>query len=311
MAGPYRAIPAGNDKLAGILKGIKANLSSQQTAAGIRNSKITGGSGLTIEAPSGPDAGQAIQLLITPDEISSINFAPPTSLQVLDWAASINFFPSSDYGGGDLFLSSVASPVSANTQPAQVAGILLNSGDGGSNPAGINIEVGSQVQLNVLGGFSGNPASIRMGQPGTFSGIQEDGSSWRLIGPSSSLVLPNGTAEVRVRDANNAAYVVIRASAFTVTSTREAKQDIQDLGWSAADVVARAKAMRYRYREGHADPSRIHVGPMAEDLPAELVDNTDPETPALDLGTLVGVLWAAVGELTERVRILEGLNSQP
>lgn len=274
-----------------------------RTAANIRNSKITGGSGLTIQDSD----GQAIQLFVTPDNISAIDFTPPTSLQVLDWAAAINFVANADYGGGDLTLTSVASPIPTNTQPAQTAEVSLTSGDGGSNPAGVNIQAGQigGVQLNVLAAFSGNPASIRMGQPGTFSGVQEDGTSWRLLGPSSSLVLPNGTAEVRVRDANNANYVPIRASAFTVTSSREAKQDISDLGWSAADAVARAKAQRWRYRPEHADPSRVHFGPMAEDLPAELVDNTDPETPAVNVADLVGVLWGAVGELTARVRDLE------
>lgn len=306
MAGGYRTQRSGNDRTVQVLKTLQAQILAARAAANIRNSKITGGPGLTVEAAS----GQAIQLQVTEDAISAINFTPPTTQQVLDWAASINFAANADYGGGDLSLFSVASPSPTGTNPAQVAEITLNSGDAVSSPAGINLQAGN-IQLNVLAAFSGNPAGIRLGQPGTFSRIEEDVTSWRLFGGDASLVFPQSTAEVRVRDANDAAYTVIRASAFTVTSSREAKQDIRDLGWSAAEVVARAKAQRYRYRPEIADPDRIHVGPMVEDLPAELVDNTDPDSPAVNVVTLVGVLWAAVGELTERVRILEGLNSHP
>lgn len=300
MAGPYRAIPAGNDWLAGQLKAIKANLSSQQTAAGIRNSKITGGSGLTVEAPN----GQAIQLLVASDGTSEMLFTPPTADQVSDWAAFIGFDPDGSYGGGELVLKSPQAPVFRITdQPAQTGFINLVSGDGTVNPASVGLAV-TNMALQVLDSLPGLPPAIYMGLIGNANRIEDDASSWRLFGGFGSLVFPYGTAEARIRDGSNAAYIPIRASAFTVTSTREAKQDITDLDWPAVDVVLRAPAQRWRYRPEHADPERIHFGPMAEDLPAELVDHGDLDVPGVNQADLLGVAWAAIGELAEQNRAL-------
>lgn len=300
MAGPYRPIPVGNDAFFAKLEELQRKLNAARNAANIQNSAITGGSGLTIQDPS----GQAIRLLVGTDSVSKMLFTPPTVDQVQDWAANIAFDPDGSYGGGELTFSSPCAPISRfDNQPAQIGFLNLTSGDGVSGVGSVGLTT-DNVQLQVLGSGFGNPGRIAIGALGTSASIQEDAASWRMIGGDASLVFPQTTSEVRVRDFGNTVYTVIRASAFTVTSTREAKQDIEDFGWSPAAVVAAAKAQRYRYLPEHADPARLHFGPMAEDLPAELVDNTDPDVPALDLGTLVGVLWGAVGELVEQNRAL-------
>lgn len=310
MGGAFRAIPAGIDAVWAKLRSIEKRVDSIATAANIRNSKITGGSGLTVEDPTN---GQSITLQVVPGGTSNLLFYPPTAAQVSDWAATITFDPDGAYGGGELVLNSPGSPVSGFTnQPAQSGFINLTSGDGVNSLGSVGLQADA-VQIQLLGAGFGNPARIALGVIGTGSNIQEDATSWRLFAGIASLVFPSSVAELRCRDAGNAAYVPIRASAFTVTSTREAKHDVQDLGWSAAEVVAGAKAQRWRYRPEHADPDRVHFGPMAEDLPDELVDHGDPDVPGVNTADLIGVLWAAVGEqqatiaaLTARVAALEG-----
>lgn len=307
MGAGFKASPQGEDWIATKFKATQAQIDAMRTAANIRNSKITGGSGLTIEDPS----GQSIQLLVGPDGVSRQLFSPPTADQVGDWVASIGFDPDGAYGGGELFFNSIGSPISSFLdQPAQTAFMSLGSGDGISSPANVSMST-SFIELQLIDPFSGNPAKIALGSIGTSSRIEEDATSWRLLVGDASLIFPQATSEVRVRDINNTVYTVIRASAFTVTSTREAKQDITEID-SAAEIVANAKAYQWRYRPEHADPDRVHFGPMAEDLPDELVDHGDPDVPGVNTADLIGVLWAAVGEqqatiaaLTKRVEALE------
>lgn len=302
MAAGSRPQPAnGLEKIAAKVTDLQRQIDSLRTAAGIRNSSISGGSGLTVREPS----GQTIQLKVSDDGTSRLLFTPPTATQVEDWAAFVAFDPDGSYGGGELVLQSPGAPVGRfDNVPLQQGFINLTSGDAVIGVGSVGLSV-TNFGLQVLDAGFGNPARIVMGSTGSISHVEEDATSWRLLVGNAGLVFPQSIAEVRVRSFLDSAYVPIRASAFTVTSTREAKQDIRDLGWSATEVVANARAHQYRYQDAHADPDRLHFGPMAEDLPAELVDNTDPDLPALDLATLVGVLWGAVGELTARVKELE------
>lgn len=305
MAGPYRHQPTGTDAVAARFRSQQRQTDAIRTAANIRNSKITGGSGLTVEADSGPFAGQAVQLVVgSEDGLSKMLFYPPTANQVQDWAANIEFSADGSYGGGELTLSSVAAPVSRfDNQPAQTGFINLTSGDGVTGLGSVGLQADT-VALQLVGAGFGNPARIILGIIGSSAGIEEDATSWRMQAGDACLVFPQTTAEVRVRDFGNTVYTVIRASAFTVTSSREAKQDIQDFGWSPSDVVAAAKAQRYRYKPEHADPDRLHFGPMAEDLPDEMVDHGDPDVPGVNTADLIGVLWGAVGELVEQNKAL-------
>jgi len=50
----------------------------------------------------------------------------------------------------------------------------------------------------------------------------------------------------------------------------------------------------------------VHVGPMAESLPAEVTrPATETEPAMVDLASLIGLLWGAVQELTTKVTELE------
>jgi hypothetical protein len=129
------------------------------------------------------------------------------------------------------------------------------------------------------------------------------------------------------------AAIPIGASAFNNISTRAAKYDINPLPFSGLHVVRTANASGWRYTDdakprpdrpdvsaevldpaesfewGHEQkPAPLHFGPMAEDLAAispDLVTEMAGK-PATDVRDLLGVLWAAVGELATQVDELKG-----
>lgn len=108
-------------------------------------------------------------------------------------------------------------------------------------------------------------------------------------------------------------------------SASEFKEDINDLPESALSVVRDAPSRRWRYREGYRRSSSEghHVGPMADDLPDWLTQDStvidylpsaDPEqnvdgeisgvvkpNSAIDLASQVGVMWEAIRELDKKV----------
>lgn len=121
--------------------------------------------------------------------------------------------------------------------------------------------------------------------------------------------------------------IPILASAFTVISSREAKYDIQELPFSALDVIRGAKSQAWRYKqtpraEYPVEPCEgeepipwrypeleppLHFGPIAEDLQEMSTALTPLINGVLgsDTRDLVGVLWAGETELLDRVELLE------
>lgn len=99
-------------------------------------------------------------------------------------------------------------------------------------------------------------------------------------------------------------YIAVRASSFPVGSSREIKQDITDLPFDALAVVQAAPAKAWKYQPRHAADDAVHFGPLAEDLPSELTHLAD-DVLSVDLRDLLGVLWAATGQLAGRVAELE------
>lgn len=117
--------------------------------------------------------------------------------------------------------------------------------------------------------------------------------------------------------------VPVEASQFRVSSDSRTKKDISDFGFSALSVVSENPAKKWKRRSlgvrtAHEDDPmftpnnpRPHqedswlFGPMADELPAELV-HTDPDTGMrkIDLGSMIGVLWKAIEELSAEVKEL-------
>lgn len=313
MAGGFRAQPKTDiEKLTRQVQAARTDAGAARSAARVRNSAVTGGAGLTIgDAAVAP----TIRLFSSVDDQQGrIFFAPSDADIEQDWGSSIIFQAGTGTGAGALWLNSPTAPESRfDNLPAQTTQISLDSGDGVNDGAAFQVNVGGLVGGSMyfavkagVTSFSTVPR-IELGNTGR---LEDDATSFRFFAGIASLVFPQSVAEARVRDSGNAAYVPIRASAFTVSSSRDVKQSIGDLGWSPLEVVKAAKARRWHYRETEGDPARVHVGPMAEDLPDEIVDRTS-ETPALDVMTLVGVLWGAVQELAAEVAELRGGGVRP
>lgn len=123
-------------------------------------------------------------------------------------------------------------------------------------------------------------------------------------GQASALTFRNGNLSCE----NNAESAIpIYASDFKTASSREAKEDIRDLDFSALEAVRAAPSRTWRYRQnpqpetqgvdpGTPAPAERHVGPMAEDLPALIVDES-----GAGLRDQLGVLWQAVREQQQEI----------
>lgn len=151
------------------------------------------------------------------------------------------------------------------------------------------------------GVLSGVPARIALAPNGNGGVISNSG-----FGDSALQFAAN---EVSITNGAMNAFRTCRASAFTVSSSVAVKKKIRPLPFSALDVVTSAPSKLWRYRSDHAEDSIEHVGPMAEDLPAELV--RDGDSPAVDIMSLVGTLWAAVAELSGKLDALTSRTSEP
>lgn len=113
-------------------------------------------------------------------------------------------------------------------------------------------------------------------------------------------------------------YLALAASAFIVSSARETKTAIEDLPFDPETVIVDAPAQMWEYRADQTDPdgepqdATKHLGPMADDLPPELLaptgitpEGADTAPMGVDLGAQLAVVWAATGQQTSRLNDLE------
>lgn len=119
-------------------------------------------------------------------------------------------------------------------------------------------------------------------------------------GSNAAVKLDNST--VCATFADGAAFTGMKATAFTPSSTQESKTDIVDvrqiLDPRTPFRAARSKGWKYKTdvdRWGDAAPMKF--GPVAEDLPPELVYMTPKADgsglePSVDLISQIGMLWA-------------------
>lgn len=228
------------------------------------------------------------------------------------------------------------------TKPAQIRGyngtnnypgieILTPDADAdGVNDAQIGVGPYDGVTLQHGFPFGGEAnASLKVSR-GTINGgpvasvaIQVDdgaghGGAWSFSTSPNGLNAPNGctwqavpsVVEWRAAASDGSGYVPVRASSFPTGSSREIKQNIEAVPFDSVAAITAAPALQWEYREGYAhEPGVRHIGPMAEDLPADLVTVTDG-VKGVDLLSLVGTLWDAVGKLSARVAALEDSLAQ-
>jgi hypothetical protein len=153
-----------------------------------------------------------------------------------------------------------------------------------------------------------NPMSEPGRRPGITFWNSETGSPGAQKGFTLQLI-PTGT------DANNcvlaaretdgtAGYAWLRAASFETVSARATKEEFSPVPFAALDVVRANPAQRWRFKN---QPSEFYIGPIADDLPDELVTRGGtPEEIALKTTSMLGLLWQAVAELTGRLEEVEG-----
>jgi hypothetical protein len=180
-----------------------------------------------------------------------------------------------------------------NSGFAHNAGIDLDlwTGDSSGNLANITLNVG--LRWDSVG------ASVYTAQIGT---------------TVNNIALEFYSGELRVAGFYGT-YSTIAAAAFAVrTSSRDTKRNIKVLDFDPVEAVKAARVSRFQHKKGYvADPDRWRIGPMVEDLPAEVRSIGGRSGPndlpnahdGYDIVSVVGVLWGAVGALTDRVEALE------
>ncbi|MCR3719128.1 MULTISPECIES: tail fiber domain-containing protein [Prauserella salsuginis group] len=103
----------------------------------------------------------------------------------------------------------------------------------------------------------------------------------------------------------------LTCSSLTQSSSREDKTNVNELTFDPVAAVSDATAYTWNYRSEADDAAFVHVGPMAEDLPSQVLQHDGDGKPLVDLGSLVGVLWAAVQQLSGEVADLKSQLGQP
>lgn len=181
------------------------------------------------------------------------------------------------------------------------------TGVGGDSPATLYLmpKINGNTNHNVSISMASEELNVeRVG--GSNSGIRADAAA--------DCAVQWFSGAVRIRTNGFQAYQEIVAQAFTVSSEQRFKKDITE--FDALKIIKDAPARQWKYRPEVAGGDHWHYGPMAEDLPDELIhpipDGTpipEDETPethlTVDIGALAGVTWEGLRQLTERVEALE------
>lgn len=126
--------------------------------------------------------------------------------------------------------------------------------------------------------------------------------------PNSMVKLDAG--RVLATTSDGAAFVPVKGTVFEQASTAETKTDIVDIRqvMSPLDRIRAARAKAWKYIDEVAeqgDDAPIRFGPIAEDLPVELVhmspkaDGSGME-PSVDLGSLGGTTWGALNQIIDQ-----------
>jgi hypothetical protein len=142
-------------------------------------------------------------------------------------------------------------------------------------------------------------------------------------------IIWDGGGYIAFVNGNTSTYdrVPIEASQFRLASDSRMKSDVSDFEWSALDTVQQSPAKKWKRRNmgvrtaPQDDPMFASAttrslreepwlfGPMADDLPPDLIHtDADSGMRKIELGSMIGVLWKAVEELSAKVKELEDVN---
>jgi hypothetical protein len=123
-----------------------------------------------------------------------------------------------------------------------------------------------------------------------------------------------GEVDIMIRNA--ATWGPVRASAFNVSSGRSVKEGFRDPDWSALEVLRNAPSKLWKYKKSYTPGEFLQMGPVADDLPAELVTSIaanegEPLIKGVDLYTMIGLLWRVVFDLDESLDEVRAALKKP
>lgn len=189
--------------------------------------------------------------------------------------------------------------------------------------ANINPTDGTENRFHFVASTTGDPDDD-IGDSVLHYQWRSGGPMFLAVGhaPGAGVWFPNGTISAVTGDGLN--NVAVTATEYRIASSRLAKTRPTSPVFgrrrvTAAEVIERAPAYRYRYRfevERDDMTAHQHFGPIAEDLavvaPELLRDGPDGGVKHVSVSDLGGVMWAALGEILPRLRALEDqLRPQP
>lgn len=213
-------------------------------------------------------------------------------------------------GGGTFFLRDIRAMYSPsgdtylriNEDAAFSSGVYFGSSKVIASGTGIELWNSAPIQLR------GGAITIGDTAPNIYGGFKAQWTGEGSVAIYADRPATNTAVSCKnvaiIMDAGLAAYKSIWALAFTVqSSSKSVKEDFEDLPYSALKSVQSAPVVKFHFKPefGQDLPNNWHVGPMADDLPEEiLVPEGREGINGVDLYSMVGLLWKAVQELAER-----------
>jgi hypothetical protein len=142
--------------------------------------------------------------------------------------------------------------------------------------------------------------------------LSADAWLWRTHGAADDTALRlngvSGNTYIGSTSVGGGTFRAMRASAFTVSSDRKWKADIEQVDADTRARMRTCKAVRFT----DVDSGQTRIGFVANDLPPQVRhdippgDDDDPTAgAAYDLSALLALAWEEIHELRERIAALE------
>ncbi|SLM90068.1 Phage minor structural protein  len=111
-------------------------------------------------------------------------------------------------------------------------------------------------------------------------------------------------SEVRVTaHKSGGTYRPIRASAFTVSSSRDYKKNIEEYTGDALELVNGTRVAQYNLNEEDEDVDYKRIGLIVQESPLEIINFIGGDS--IDLYEMTSLLWKSVQELDTKNKVLE------
>jgi hypothetical protein len=140
-----------------------------------------------------------------------------------------------------------------------------------------------------------------------------NGGEPQLYGNGQDVSIVFGAGRLVVINNPNVDFRGVLAASFTVSSSREVKRDIEDIGGDPVAELKGRQPIRYRrHDDSYNRPRRF--GFIAEDMPEEVRDTVlmprtdggpDRVVESLDYASITSLLWAATQRIEERLTAVE------